>query len=744
MKNHHLRLLLILLLYLAIALTYSILNPLFEAPDEHWHYFTAQYIADTGHLPAVAPGENYDKWLSQEAAQPPLYYLLGSLLIAPIDTDDAREQAWLNPFAWVGNAAALANVNRFVHTPNEAWPWSGYALAAHLLRGLSVLLGLGTLLCIYGSGRFLWPEQANRALLAAALAAFLPQFGFIHGAISNDPLITFLSSLVVWQLLRLWFTAVTPPRLLFLGITIGLAALTKNAGVLLLVYTLGVLILLAIRDWQSKSKNLQSLAANLLTVAIPVLLIASWLWWRNWQLYGDWTATNQFIRIAGGDRAYSLGQVLAESDGLWLSLIAIFGWFNLRAPGWIYWIWSGMAVLALFGAIWRWDFGTQITADNRRFNFQSLIFNLQKSWIPSLLLAGWVLAVYAGLVTFMMRTEAAQGRLLFPAVLPLALGLAYGLSRLPVPGRWLVWLWPGLGLVTTLYALLFVIRPAYARPLIVTAVPPQATPIQTELGQGLQLLAADVETETAVPGDIVWVTLYWQAPTPPAEPPEFVLELFGREEAGELPVIAKLHSYHGRGLYPANLWPPGAIIADRFAVRVAETAVAPVLARAFVSLADETASAAAGAVKISPQEWPAPAGPALAQLGDGIALTAVSFAPSTAAPGTEVKVMVQWQATAVPAADYTTLIHLAQPNEPPLATGDRPPLNGQYPTDIWAAGEVIDDHYTLLVPDDLADGRYPLWIGMYDPETLARLPLTSDGTRQSNDVYQIGWLTVEK
>ena len=126
MKTRHLRLLPILLLYMVITLAYSILNPLFEAPDEHWHYFTAQYIADTGQLPTIPPGDSYDEWLSQEAAQPPLYYLLGSLIIAPIDTDDAREQVWLNPFAWIGNAAALANINRFVHTSHEAWPWQGF------------------------------------------------------------------------------------------------------------------------------------------------------------------------------------------------------------------------------------------------------------------------------------------------------------------------------------------------------------------------------------------------------------------------------------------------------------------------------------------------------------------------------------------------------------------------------------------------------------------------------------------
>ncbi|MEZ4517412.1 MAG: hypothetical protein R3C44_11475 [Chloroflexota bacterium] len=36
-----------------------------------------------------------------------------------------------------------------VHTPDQAWPWHGYTLAAHLLRALSVLLGQGTLLAIW-------------------------------------------------------------------------------------------------------------------------------------------------------------------------------------------------------------------------------------------------------------------------------------------------------------------------------------------------------------------------------------------------------------------------------------------------------------------------------------------------------------------------------------------------------------------------------------------------------------------
>ena len=48
---------LIVALYLVVTLLYGLVNPLFEAPDEHWHYFTTQYIAENGRLPQIAQGD---------------------------------------------------------------------------------------------------------------------------------------------------------------------------------------------------------------------------------------------------------------------------------------------------------------------------------------------------------------------------------------------------------------------------------------------------------------------------------------------------------------------------------------------------------------------------------------------------------------------------------------------------------------------------------------------------------------
>ncbi len=728
-----LSLLLILAIYLAIALGYGVINPLFEAPDEHRHFFTAVYIAENHRLPFVA--ENHDLLMGQEAAQPPLAYMLFAALISPVDLSTAREDIWYNPFGTqgLGNAEALTNRNLFIHGRAEQWPWAGYVLAAHLLRIFTTLLGLGTLLGIFGSARLLWPDNPAKQLLPTALAAFLPQFCFQHATISNDALIIFLCTTALWQLIWLWQTDISITRLLGLGITIGLAALSKNAGVLLLFFAVGFL---ALRHWQTavswQTGWARWLWQTAVTIVLPVLLIAGWLWWRNWQLYDDWTATNQFIRLSGGDRAFTLGQVLAESGGLWRSLFAIFGWANLLAPAWVYWIWNGLALVGLVGFL---RTGMKDWLPIRHLNRQSLITNA----LP-ILLAGWVLTVYAGLMLFMLRTPAAQGRLLFPALVPLALGLATGL----IGWHWrpLLWLAPVLALLTTVYCLFGVIRPAYQLPVMLDSLPATATPLNEEMGAGLWLRGVAMETETAVPDSIVWFTFYWQADTVPDRPPELVIDLLGRDHTP----IGSSRGYHGRGMFPASEWPADRIIADRMGVRVTDEVAAPVLAQLHVRLADRQATAYptqfVGAVKIVPTTWPKAAGIALAEVDGRVQVTAVSIAPQQAHPGDVITINIEWQVTAPPQANWTALVHLAELGQPPVATGDSPPLHGDYPTGIWAAGEIFIDQYHLTIPDGLANGRYPLWLGMYHSVNGERLPLTINGEAQPNQITQIGEIEV--
>jgi hypothetical protein len=356
---------------------------------------------------------------------------------------------------------------------------------------------------------------------------------------------------------------------------------------------------------------------------------------------------------------------------------------------------------------------------------------------PPCLLVIWVLVVYAGLVQFLLKTPGAQGRLMFPALVPLSLGMVYGLSSWR--NRWVMLAAPILLLAVSLFSMLSVIPDAYEKPPVIeeAAVPIQTGRLEQEMGQGIRLVAASVETETAAQGDWVWITLYWQVEERLQAPPNFVLELFGQETE----LLGKLQSYHGRGLFPANLWLPGQVVVDKAAVRVATAPDTPVQGRLNLKLAGEVNAVDVGTVKILPASWPEPAGPPLAEVG-GVALTSLEVSETAVSPNETIHLAVQWHVIEPPGRNLTTFVHLGEQSSPPVAQGDSPPIGGHYPTQLWAAGEVINDSYQLTIPDDLPDGRYPLYLGFYDPESEERPPLTVEGVQQPNNAYFVGWIEV--
>ena len=762
---------LILTLYFLLAAGYGIASPPFETPDENLHYFTAAYIAREGRLPTTHDPD----LMGQEAAQPPLYYAAASLFVRAFDPDGGAEALWPNPRVdvssvagnlWISPLASpnprgesgarpAINANMFVRVPEEDWPWRDYALAVHAIRLFSAVLGLGTLLCIHAAGRVVWPERPDRALLATALVAFLPQFAFIHAAVSNDAAITFFSAAALWQLLRMTNDelrmtneersvnrssfVIRNSSFVILGLTIGLAMLSKAAGILLLAYCAGVVGLVALL--RARERRLWRAVVATAWVAGPALLLGGWLLWRNWTLYGDPTAANQFVALAGGYRPYSLQQVFLDMDRVWLSFFAIFGWMSVQPPAWVHVAWNGIVLAAVLGAIKNWELGIR-NSERKSATRHSPLATLSSFLIPNsqfLILLGWFLLVAAGWLQFMLRTAADQGRLFFPALVPLALGAAYGLSRWPRP--WLQRAAVALALATSVYCLLAVIPPTFARPPVVAAVPAEAAPLDTRFAEGLELLGARVETAEARPGEWVWLTLYWRA-EPGAGAPLLHLELFGRG----FERIGNVVAYHGRGGWPAALWPAGGIVADRIAaqVRLDDSAdpAAPVEARIAVKLDEEADSVDVGTVKVVPAAWPERVAPQ-ATLGEGIELAAARLTTTTAAPGDSVAVHVRWQVAAPPGpADLHLFVHLGDPTQAPLAQSDGPVMGGEYPPRLWAAGEVFSESVTLTLPADLPPGDYPVQLGLYDFATGVRLPVLLDSLPSPTNTYPLGVLVV--
>ena len=118
--------------------------------------------------------------------------------------------------------------------------------------------------------------------------------------------------------------------------------------------------------------------------------------------------------------------------------------------------------------------------------------------------------------------------------------------------------------------------------------------------------------------------------------------------------------------------------------------------------------------------------PAVATLLDAVFADRIALAGYTLTPGAEgaaTTLALSWQALAALPDDYTVFVHLTDAAGQPVTQQDAQPRGGAYPTSLWQPGEYVTDTYTF----DLPPGDYVIEVGLYLPETGARLRL-ADGT----------------
>jgi hypothetical protein len=120
--------------------------------------------------------------------------------------------------------------------------------------------------------------------------------------------------------------------------------------------------------------------------------------------------------------------------------------------------------------------------------------------------------------------------------------------------------------------------------------------------------------------------------------------------------------------------------------------------------------------------------------GDAIELEGHTLSPN--ANGLDI--ILFWKASDVPQADYTIFIHLVADDGQIAAQVDAEPLEGQYPTSIWSLGETVVDR--RFVP--ALSGEYQVYVGLYQWQTLERLPALFRGKRLPDDRFSLGSIRV--
>jgi 4-amino-4-deoxy-L-arabinose transferase-like glycosyltransferase len=432
----HFPLLLIVLVYLLMGTLFAIFTPDWEAPDEPAHYNYVRQLG-TGQLPVIEPGD-YDQAyivevvfeshfdpaysldsMEYEDWQPPLYYLL------------------LTPIYWLTGGSLLA------------------------LRLTSLLIGAGIVVLAFLIGQQV-TGRAWMGWITAVFIAFLPQHIAILSSLNNDALAELLIAAILWFLVnmeakkrmtdyqflitdtsRYWFT---------IGLLLGLVFLTKGTA-----YLMAPVIGLALLwhfwgDWRG-------LWQASWRIALPALLLGALWWGRNIAIYGSFDVLGKAAHdavVVGQPRTadwitqFGLwGTIKLFLQTTFNSFWGQFGWMTVPMPAWVYrplLLFTGIVVMGVLVSGW------QKNPNAPHFTPQAKLILISTFLLAAGLHIGYNL-------TFVQH----QGRYLFPALIPIGIGVAVGLGvwirpfspRWPIMQTLLPW---GLGLALAALDILALFR----------------------------------------------------------------------------------------------------------------------------------------------------------------------------------------------------------------------------------------------------------------------------------------------
>ncbi len=752
--------------FVLLATVYSLVTPLFEASDELWHYPMIKYLADHRLALPVQDPANPGPW-RQEGSQPPLYYVIGAAATFWIDTSDIDAVRRINPHADIGIVVPDGNANMVVHDDErEDFPWSGTALAMHIVRFLSILMGLGTVILTYSLGRELFPASAAVALAAAAFVAFNPMFLFVSAVINNDNLSTLLATALLVLVVRLVKRAETPPgwrTYALIGVTAGAGMLAKyQIGFMLPLVALALLIVsLRTRDWRPVVVG-GAISGGL------TILIAGWWYARNYHLYGDATGINVFLDIVGRRAVPAdLHQLWTERDAFMMSFWGFFGGVNVPMRHAVYTLFNvlvGFAALGLLYALareivsrWRTRRDALRPAANRPLILARLFAVI------------WPVVVFVSLLSWTRQTWASQGRLWFSAIAALSLWIAVGLASWSPRSR--VGALLNLGMAVTVFASIAAtapfttIRPAYTfdpdatwrgdtletSEYVAACFSEPQTPDQETL-----CVAANILDGTLYPGDDLLFSPAMTVKHRMTRDWSIFVHLANQDGTIE----AQRDVYPGGGLLATSDLDAGEAWNNKIAVHIPTGIYTPQILDVYLGfydlasptfermpvnrvIADDDRRLYLGQVRLEPLPGDVP-NPVSVDFGGKLELQGYEIDDRSLAPGSDMTITLFWRGLVPMTGEYVVSVQVIDPDPARLtkaAQEDRPPVP---PTTTWTPGETVTDSRTLTVFPDAPPGRYRVMVVVYPADNPAGALRIRTGTGgQSEDFVWLSWIQVE-
>ncbi|MCP5093931.1 MAG: DUF2142 domain-containing protein, partial [Chloroflexi bacterium] len=698
----------IIALFVVLSFSASVINPLHEATDELRHYRFVQHIVQLkalpvqGALPCRAQGHH-----------PPLYYTVAAAASFWVDTGrDICTGPPENPF-WNYRQWEVSedNKNLYLHGPEEAFPWSGEALAAHIARGVNVLIGAITVYLTWLLGCAIWPNRPMLALGGTAFIAFNPMFVYMAGAINNDVIAAMSGTAVTLACVRLVQDEQGLSRRwgVILGLLFGIALLSKFN-----LIAIGGTVAVAATwvAWQRKQWRLWVEVAVI--AGVVTLLVAGWWFVRNQMLYGEPTGVQRLTELWGKrDPSESWGIAVYELTPTWTSLWGRFGYGQIPIPELIY---NGLRWIVGAGMI-----GLLVPIVLRRAGEVRLV------GIPLLLLLLNIGLFFVVVFYYLLISPAgAMGRFFFPALSSLSLLSFYGLSRwvsvfardddgvrlqslMGALAAGVV----GLMVVITAVALWGYLASAYARPAtfaVDTAVP---NPTNAQFDTLVNLRGYEVAETAVQAGTPLDIDLYWEVT---AQPPGNYL-LFVHlidNETGEM--IVQRDTHPGLGNAPSQYWQQGDRFVESVRLWLPEGAYTPSTAALSIGLyvpgayrlgiigADGSRLGDAfelSQIQVEPwaasgheQQYPNP----LDQNFEGkLRLIGYEYSQRIGTSDNQIDVTLYWEALGSERDDYLVQLRLIDADGVVRAVLTEPPNGAEPDASQWLEGQIVVDTHQLPI-----------------------------------------------
>jgi len=349
---------------LALALTavtfclsacWALLTPVFHGPDEPEHYDLISSLASNPHYP------EYD----QRGLDPTVDDLAQAMLnvgggsraphlgaatpppiLASADLSDpptgavrpASNQMPQHPPLYYESMAAALRTMRLVD-PGARAP----AIASEVvfLRLLNAAVACTIPAAAMAALRLLSPRRTSG--IAAGLACLVvPQFSHISGSINNDNLMNLFAAWSIVALLSILRRGLTVRRAVAAGVLVGLGAMTKAFG-LLLVPLLAFVLILAVVRGRDRGRSLRFAALGGMIAAV----LGGWFWLSNLLAHGSVSPTTFFDRAPTrpegsvvDHRAWLDLAVRAIPERFWLSA----GRYSVTFPDLL---WKGLTVAGI-------------------------------------------------------------------------------------------------------------------------------------------------------------------------------------------------------------------------------------------------------------------------------------------------------------------------------------------------------------------------------------------------------------